>query len=166
MAKNGEKWRWRICLFHLSIRHFAIGPPPRHALLRMLGPLHFSLMSLQRKREKCIILHTGKILQNKQFVARPRFGNLAIIPPSRKNGSAADQSLFDCSFAIQGPKLWNKIPFHLNIIRKLEQFKGPLTQFRLSLPDMPPIRGYTPLDSNSFLVGEITEKKFCSGEVG
>ena len=28
MAKNGEKWRWRICLFHLSNSPFRHCPPP------------------------------------------------------------------------------------------------------------------------------------------
>ncbi|KAL5248617.1 hypothetical protein ACHWQZ_G017709 [Mnemiopsis leidyi] len=67
--------------------------------------VHLSLMSLQRRRERFIILHMWKILHGKtsndlniRFVARPRFGNLAIIPPSRKNSSAANQSLFDNSF--------------------------------------------------------------------
>ena len=120
--------------------------------------VHLSLMSLQRRRERFIILHMWKILHGKtsndlniRFVARPRFGNLAIIPPSRKNSSAANQSLFDNSFAVQGPKLWNAMPYHLNVIQNLEQFKDQLTKFMLSLPDMPPIRGYTPPNSNSLL---------------
>ena len=120
--------------------------------------VHLSLMSLQRRRERFIILHMWKILHGKtsndlnvQFVARPRFGNLAVIPPPRKNSSAANQSLFDSSFAVQGPKLWNAMPYHLNVIQGLEQFKDQLTKFMLSLPDMPPIRGYTPPNSNSLL---------------
>ena len=28
MTKNGEKWRWRICLFHLSNSPFRHWPPP------------------------------------------------------------------------------------------------------------------------------------------
>ena len=46
-----------------------------------------SLMSLQRRRERFIILHMWKILNmhtsndiNVQFVSRPRLGNLAIVP--------------------------------------------------------------------------------------
>ena len=120
--------------------------------------VHLSLMSLQRRRERFIILHMWKILHgqtsndlNIQFVARPRLGNLAIIPSSRKSSSAANQSLFDNSFAVKGPKLWNAMPYQLNVIQDLEQFKDQLTKFMLSLPDMPPIRGYTPPNSNSLL---------------
>ena len=122
------------------------------------GLVHLSLMSLQRRRERFIILHMWKILHgqtsndlNIQFVARPRLGNLAIIPSSRKCSSAANQSLFDNSFAVKGPKLWNAMPYHLNVIQDLERFKDQLTKFMLSLPDMPPIRGYTPPNSNSLL---------------
>ncbi len=117
-----------------------------------------SLMSLQRRRERFILLHMWKILHlhtsndiNVQFVHRPRFGTLAVIPSTRKNSSAANQSLFDNSFSVMGPKLWNAMPYHLNVISDKELFKSQLTQFMLSLPDTPPIRGYTPQNSNSLL---------------
>ena len=49
--------------------------------------IHMSLMSLQRRRERFILLHMWKILHgqtsndlNVQFVSRPRLGTLAIIP--------------------------------------------------------------------------------------
>ena len=120
--------------------------------------IHLSLMSLQRRRERFIILHMWKILNNRtsndlevQFVSRPRFGNLAVIPSKFPSSSAANQSLYDQSFAVQGPKLWNAIPYHLNVIDDLEHFKDQLTKFMLSFPDKPPIRGYTPPNSNSLL---------------
>ena len=120
--------------------------------------IHLSLMSLQRRRERFIILHMWKILNetasndlNIQFVIRPRFGNLAIIPSARKNSTSVNRSLFDNSFAVQGPKLWNAISYHLNVIQDLQLFKDRLTKFMLSLPDKPPIRGYATLNSNSLL---------------
>ncbi len=117
-----------------------------------------SLMSLQRRRERFILLHMWKILHhhtsndiNVQFVSRPRLGNLAVIPSTCRYSSAANQSLYDCSFAVTGPKLWNAMPYRLNTISDQEHFKSQLTQFMLSLPDTPPIRGYTPQNSNSLL---------------
>ena len=117
-----------------------------------------SLMSLQRRRERYIIIHMWKILNGVttndlmiQFVSRPRFGNLATIPPAKKSASAACQSMYDRSFAVMGPRLWNAMPYHLNIISDLEQFKNGLTKFLLTVPDMPPIRGYTSPNSNSLL---------------
>ena len=94
--------------------------------------------------------HTSNDI-NVQFVSRPRFGNLAVIPSACRHSSAANQSLYDNSFAVIGPKLWNAMPYHLNCIGDREHFKSQLTQFVLSLPDTPPIRGYTPHNSNSLL---------------
>ena len=75
------------------------------------------------------------------FISSPRFGNLAVIPSKSKISSAASQTLFDDSFAVQGPKLWNAIPDHLNVIEDPELFKDQLTKFMLFLPDKTPIRG-------------------------
>ena len=130
--------------------------------------VHLSLMSLQRRRERFIILHMWKILHQKtsndldvKFVVRPRFGNLAVIPSKCRTSSVANQSLYDNSFAVQGPKLWNAIPYHLNVTKDLEHFKDQLTKFMLSLPDKPPIRGYTPPNSNSLLCWQ-NERGFSS----
>ena len=130
--------------------------------------VHLSLMSLQRRRERFIILHMWKILHQRtsndlqvQFISRPRFGNLAVIPSKCRTSSAANQSLFDNSFAVQGPKLWNAIPYHLNVIEDPEHFKDQLTKFMLSLPDKPPIRGTTPPNTNSLLCWK-NERGFTS----
>ena len=128
-----------------------------------------SLMSLQRRRERFIILHyMWKILNGKtsndlevSFVSRPRLGNLAVVPPKSKTSSAANQTLFDSSFAVQGPILWNAMPHHLNTIQDLEQFKSKLTQFLLSIPDKPPIRGWNPPNRNTLLCWK-NERGFTS----
>ena len=119
-------------------------------------------MSIQRRRERFILMHMWKVLHHHtsndidvQFVSRPRFGNLAIIPSACRNSSAANQSLYDSSFAVIGPKLWNAMPYHLNSISDKDHFKSHLTQFLLSLPDTPPIRRYTPQNSNSLLCWRI-----------
>ena len=120
--------------------------------------VHLSLMSLQRRRERYIILHMWKILHgctsndlNVQFVTRPRFGNIAVIPSKSRVSTAANQSLYDSSLAVQGPKLWSAIPYHLKVVDKAEHFKDQLTKFMLSIPDTPPIRGYASKNSNSLL---------------
>ena len=89
--------------------------------------IHLSLMPLQRRRELFILLHMWKILHGQtsndlkiQFVSRPRLGTLAIIPSKSRTSSAANQTLFDNSFAVQGPKLWNAMPHNLNSIQSLE----------------------------------------------
>ena len=120
--------------------------------------IHLSLISLQRRRERFILLYMWKILHeqtsndfNVQFVSLPRLGTLAIIPSKSRTSSAANQTLFDNSFVVQGPKFWNAMPHNLSSIQSLEHFKNQLTKFLLSFPDMPPIKGCTPPNSNSLL---------------
>ncbi|KAL5264266.1 hypothetical protein ACHWQZ_G005385 [Mnemiopsis leidyi] len=75
------------------------------------------LMSLQRRRERYIILMMWKILHNVvpnscdiQFKTTSRHGAVAVIPPLSRASSIHNQSLYDRSFTVMGPKLWNKVP--------------------------------------------------------
>ena len=59
-------------------------------------------LSRQRRLERNIILHMCKIIHgynsnnlNVQFVTRPRFGNIAVIPSISRVSTAANQSLYD-----------------------------------------------------------------------
>ena len=119
---------------------------------------HLSLMSLQRRRERYIILHMWKIVNGQttndiafQFKQRPRFGLQAIVPSVNRESSASNQSIRDSSFSVIGPRLWNCIPYQLTNVNELTLFKGRLTKFLLTVPDKPPLRGYTTANSNSIL---------------
>ena len=117
-----------------------------------------SLMSLQRRRERYILIHMWKLLHNRTsndlgitFHTRSRLGVHANVPPLSHSSAARHQSLRENSFAVAGPRLWNTLPKYLNGISTFELFKAQLTEFLLSVPDMPPVRGYTPPNSNSLL---------------
>ena len=117
-----------------------------------------SLMSLQRRRERYIIIHMWKIYHHMtsndievSFTGHNRLGPQAIIPPLRRLGSSASQSIADSSFGILGPKLWNCIPATIRMKESLETFKSALSIFLVSLPDKPPIRGFTSPNPNSIL---------------
>ena len=117
-----------------------------------------SLMSLQRRRERYIVMHMWKILHgvtsndlNVQFTKNSRLGILAKVPSVRKKSAVAHQTLYENSFSVMGPKLWNCIPSNIRAITKQDRFKLPLTTFLLALPDKPPIRGFTSPNSNSIL---------------
>ena len=56
---------------------------------------------------------------------------------------------YDSSFAYLGPKLLNLLPKSINLLDKLQKFKGELTRFVLSLPDRPPVHGYPRENNNS-----------------
>ena len=117
-----------------------------------------SLMSLQRRRERYILLHMKKILLGSvsndlliSFVERPRTGVKAVVPSLRRNATVYHQSVYDNSFAVMGPRLWNCIPAHINKIDAFESFKHELTSLLLRIPDKPPVKGYSSPNSNSIL---------------
>ena len=121
-----------------------------------------SLMSLQRRRERYILVHIWKILYGQtsndlqiQFHSRSRLGTLATIPSLSRASSSRHQSMYDSSFAVLGPKLWNAMPYYLNGIAEFAPFKSRLTAFMLSVPDKPPVRGYTTPNSNSLLAWRV-----------
>ena len=71
-----------------------------------------SLFSLQRRRERYIILHMWTILNlktsndlNIEFVFRPCLGNLAKTQVCKKISSAFHWNTYEHSFAVMGPQL-------------------------------------------------------------
>ena len=117
------------------------------------------LMSLQRRRERFIILNMWKILHEKmpndlnvQFRPPSRLGIQAIVPNIPRNCSRASKSLFDASFAVVGPTLWNCLPSYLTTHEKQSTFKNKLTDYLRGLPDEPPVHGYQRAHDNTLVV--------------
>ncbi|KAL5249177.1 hypothetical protein ACHWQZ_G018132 [Mnemiopsis leidyi] len=117
-----------------------------------------NLMSLQRRRERYIIIHVWKILNGRcpndvdiKFLESKRHGKKAVVPSLTKSSSKRNQTLYDNSFAVIGPRLWNTIPPNLHSIEDPEHFKSMLTDFFKSFPDKPPIPGYSGRNGNSLL---------------
>ena len=118
-----------------------------------------NLMSLQRRRERYIIIHMWKILNQLtpndigiRFTP-PKFrkGIHANVPELCKGSLQRNQSLYDSSFAVIGPRLWNSIPSNLTSLVTLPEFKHQLTAFLLTIPDKPPVHGYSCVNGNSIL---------------
>ena len=116
------------------------------------------LMSLQRRRERYTIIHMWKILHKKcpndvhvQFTETLRHGQKAVVPSLSTSSSQRNQTLFDSSFAVMGPRLWNIIPTNLHLIEDPLHFKSLLTEFVTSIPDEPPVTGYSCRNGNSLL---------------
>ena len=108
-----------------------------------------NMMSLQRRRERFIILHMYKICHNLTdndlniiFTKTKRRETTAIVPPIARGSSCRAQSLYDCSFSVMGPRLWNKLPNDVRRKNSFDSFKAALTKMMLSLPDRPPVQGY------------------------
>ena len=117
---------------------------------------HLDLFSLQRRRERYIIIHMWKILNghspndmNIQFYHNDRLGIRAKLPPISKNCNPSSKTIFDNSFALQGPTLWNLIPIVATYKANLSEFKTSLQSFLKKIPDLPPTTGYTSPHTNS-----------------
>ena len=61
------------------------------------------------------------------------------------------QTMYDNSFAVIGPRLWNTLPPELSKINCQQQFKNRLTNYLNTIPDKPPTRGYMTVNNNSLL---------------
>ena len=88
------------------------------------------LMSLQRRRERYIILQMWKLLHcispndiGVTFQEKNRRGFKADVPKLVRTSLQHNQSLYDASFSVLGPRLWNIIPAHLTRVADAEQFK-------------------------------------------
>ena len=117
---------------------------------------HLKLMSLQRRRERYTILHLFKILHdiapnniNTTFTTSERRGICANVPPLTKGATTKSQSLYDSSFSVFAPRLWNALPKRIRDEESFTKFKSLLTAYLLSLPDQPPVAGIS--SSNSLL---------------
>ena len=119
------------------------------------------LQSLQRRRERYIIIYMWKIRHSlsphdlqilfSENNLRLGLGPLAVIPCLLTSSRAKFQTLYDNSFAVVGPKLWNILPATVKSEETITSFKAAVYNFCSSFPDTPPVPGYSPLNRNSLL---------------
>ena len=115
-------------------------------------------MSLQRRRERYCIIHLWKIVKgiiendlNFDFYDNLRLGIMARIPSINTTSSQRSKSLYDASFPVLGPRLWNIVPKQIKECSTLFTFKAYLDEFLRSFPDRPPVPGYVCQNNNSIL---------------
>ena len=127
-----------------------------------------SLYSLERRRERYIIMYVWRILEGLtpnfsdpseggikvQRSYESRGGRLCEVPAVNRQASAAVQQMRYSSFGIMGPKLFNAMPLELRNCTDcpLEIFKCRLDKYLRTVPDEPLVSGYTMYrrsDSNS-----------------
>ena len=96
---------------------------------------YLHLMSLQRRRERYMIIFIWKIFYKKvsndlnfSFYTSSRMGTCVRVPPIVAANTKA-QNLYDRSFAVKGPQLWNIIDKQIKGIESLELFKMKLDIF-------------------------------------
>ena len=119
---------------------------------------HLKLMSLQRRQERYVILMIWKILHKVvtnccdiKLKMTSRNGIIAVIPPLAKSSTLSNQTLYDRSFAVQGPKLWIKVPNTVKAAQSFDSFKISLSKFLVLIPVNLPVSGYSCSLSNSLV---------------
>jgi hypothetical protein len=117
-----------------------------------------NIMSLQRRRERYTILQMWKILHHAspndldiKFSESSRLGIRAKVPQLNSSSTQRHQSLYDTSFAVQGPRLWNSIPSDMTRVADFQKFKNSLTGYLNTIPDKPPVTGYSCANRNFLL---------------
>ena len=139
-----------------------LGDYSYHDRLKLL-----SILSLQRRRERFIIITIWKIINKVSpndlmlnISHNPRRGIKVQLPPLSKSAGQHAQSLYDSSFAVVGPKLWNTLPSSISTITSKSSFKTALSRYLSHIPDRPPIDGFT--SQNSLL--EINRLQILGGQ--
>ena len=124
------------------------------------------LMSLQRRRERYIIIYMWKIKEGSVpndlsigWYYNERTGIQARIPKIPKCKSRL--KLHETSFCVIGPRLWNIIPAQCTTCPTLETFKASLQTFLEGIPDLPPVGNYTCKNSNSLLDWAVDGGRQC-----
>lgn len=87
---------------------------------------------------------------NITFGDNSRLGIKAKIPALPKHCKDSAKTIYDVSFAVSGPRLWNAIPENVKSNKTMEGFKNALNMFlRKRVQDLPPTVGYVTPHSNS-----------------
>ena len=115
-------------------------------------------MSLQRRRERFLIIFVWKIrnnfypnVLNLKFDTNRRSGAIKVVlkPLPRVTGRLL--TVYEESFLIVAAKLWNVIPANLTHISSVDHFQIHLDNFLRTIPDKPPLPGYAYQNNNSLL---------------
>ena len=84
-----------------------------------------------------------------------------------KSSTQRQQSLYDGSFAVMGPRLWNTIPSDLHLIEDPLLFKAKLSEFLKPFPDNPSVSNYSCPNGNSLLDWSMNkaagQQRCCKG---
>ena len=130
------------------------------------------LLSLQRRRERYIIILTWKIMHglapndiHMQFKDNPRLGRKAVVPPLFNKSQKSTATHYENSFAVKAARLWNILPKEVTSQTTLGGLKETLGNFLDMFPDNPPAKGYTATNNNSLLEWTYCQRP-SAGEKG
>ncbi len=124
------------------------------------------LMSLQRRRERYIIIYMWKMMHGLvpnaitvKWHYNERSGIRAILPVIPKHKPS--MKVHESSLSIIGPRLWNTIPADCTSCTSLESFKSRLQKHLDKIPDLPPVGNYCLKNKNSLLDWATDGGRLC-----
>ena len=108
------------------------------------------LYSLERRRERYLVIYTWKMLENLvpnvgvTMRSHIRLGRLCHVPYANNRARAMVRNLKNSFITVRGPQLFNSLPKSVRELSRVsvDTFKNNLDTFLRSLPDEPPIPGY------------------------
>ena len=117
------------------------------------------LMSLQRQRERYVIMTMWKILNGHhpnnigiEFQSSKTQRDHRKAPKTLEVGQGETPDDVRYIFRSTRPKLWNLIPANVSSVKDIEVFKIELNKdFVSKMPDKPPVKGYSCENNNSLL---------------
>ena len=128
-----------------------------------------NLYSLQRRRERYLVIYVWKIIQGlspnfkrddlkiKTYGDGSRLGRRCQLPPLIRT---VEGSLRDKSFTMMGPKLFNELPVSIREFNgSLRSFKRKLNDLLLSVEDKPIMPGYVLAASGNSIVQQLAHSR-------
>jgi hypothetical protein len=129
------------------------------------------LYSLQRRRERYLIIYTWKMIRgivpnfnNENLMLRTkqhiRFGDLCVVPSFNARAAGSVRTRHEQSFSVMGPKLFNSLPKDLREFSgSPEVFKTKLDRFLLTVPDRPPLPHYHQTAEGNSLIQQLADMR-------
>ena len=133
--------------------------------------VHFKLYSLERRRERYIIMYIYKIisglvpnLTDERFNIKSynsvRSSRLCRVPAISSASTAKARNMVEHSFAVQGPKLFNCLPSELrNFKGSFPAFKSRLDSVLAGIPDHPCLPGYYQSATSNSIIGQLAQMR-------
>lgn len=127
-----------------------------------------NLYSLERRRERYIIIYIYKILIGNTvnnigvlFYIHERLGRFCHIPPLHPRAGTRIKTLKENSFATRGPRLFNELPKYLrnSEVQNVEKFKRQLDSFLGTIPDEPKLPHYYLRASSNSIIDQLAQRR-------
>ena len=128
------------------------------------------LYSLERRRERYLIIYVWKILSGLspnltgsdkiESYENPRRGRLCHIPRLNRGSTQRVATLRENSLSIRGPRLFNCLPKNTRAhVGCIESFKTMLDQFLSTVPDKPCLAHYYQSAANNSLIRQLEQQQ-------